>query len=82
MTLKVANEDVKSFKNNNTWLVNHPMKAILFSNVEETWAQIQRTYNSFFSNLVFGQLPTNTMILETLQKIAKRLQRIEWAVVI
>jgi predicted nucleotidyltransferase component of viral defense system len=82
MLLRVANEDVKSFKNNNAWLVNHPTQAILFADVEKTWNQIRRTYQSFFRDLVFGQLPTDKMILETLIKVAKRLSQIEWNVIV
>ncbi len=80
MLLRVANEDIKSFKNNNTWLVNHPIKAVLFADVETTWRQIRKTYNSSFSDLVFGELPSETAILNTLQKIAERLNPIEWTI--
>jgi hypothetical protein len=30
MLLKVANDDVSSFKNNNLWLVHHPKEALIF----------------------------------------------------
>jgi predicted nucleotidyltransferase component of viral defense system len=80
MLLRVANEDVKSFKNNNAWLANHPTKAILFADVEKTWSQMRRTYNSSFGSLVFGELPKDKMILGTLKKIAQRLSSVEWNV--
>ncbi|MCF6239053.1 MAG: nucleotidyl transferase AbiEii/AbiGii toxin family protein, partial [Candidatus Marinimicrobia bacterium] len=41
MLLKVANDDVLSFKNNNKWLSNHPMTTILFSDTKNTWNQTQ-----------------------------------------
>src|SRR5690606_18487492 len=31
MLLRVANDDITSFKNNNEWLANHPTTAIIFS---------------------------------------------------
>lgn len=80
MLLRVAAEDVKSFKNNNAWLANHPLKAILFSEIDKTWRQIRRTYTSSFSDLVFGELPSETAILSTLRKIAQRLNSIEWTI--
>ena len=80
MLLKVANEDVKSFKNNNAWLVNHPTDALLFADTAKTWNQIRKTYNSSFRNLVFGLLPSDKMILLTLDKIAHRLKSVAWQV--
>ena len=34
MLLKVANDDVVSFKNNNLWLKHHPKDAMIFSDNE------------------------------------------------
>ena len=34
MLLKVAQDDVKSFRNNNLWLNNHPSKALIFNEIE------------------------------------------------
>jgi len=33
MLLKVANDDVKSFKNNNDWLKYHPKEALIFKRI-------------------------------------------------
>ncbi|GHV43698.1 hypothetical protein FACS1894180_3560 [Bacteroidia bacterium] len=82
MLLKVANEDVESFKNSNEWLQNHPTKAMIYANPEETWNQIKSVYTSTFSELVFGKLPQETEILQTLKIIAERLKPIEWKVVV
>jgi hypothetical protein len=78
MLLKVANDDVISFKNNNKWLSNHPTTAILFSDTESTWGQIAATYETSFKELVFGEFPTGSEIMNTLKIIAERLKTIEW----
>ena len=80
MLLKVAADDVKSYKNKNAWLSNHPASAILFSDTEKTWNQIEATYNSTFKMLVFGELPPETAILNTLNKISTRLKSIKWTI--
>jgi predicted nucleotidyltransferase component of viral defense system len=80
MLLKVANDDFVSYKNDNEWLHNHPAKAILFSEIDQTWNQIRKTYQTDFKALVYGQLPLETTILKTLQEIAIRIQPIEWNV--
>ena len=80
MLLKVANDDVKSFKNNNRWLSNHPKTAMIFGDTTETWQALRETYHSKFQFLVFGELPSETAILSTLQKIAERLASIEWTI--
>jgi hypothetical protein len=78
MLLKVANDDVLSFKNNNKWLSNHPITTILFSDTENTWNQIKGTYESSFKELVFGEFPKEKEIMNTLIAVANRLKKIEW----
>ena len=34
MLLKVANDDIASFKNNNKWLIHHPSESIIFKDLE------------------------------------------------
>ena len=80
MLLKVANDDIISFKNNNDWLSNPPSTAILFFDTANTWQQIKKTYNTDFKNLVFGELPTEEAIFNTLNKVANRLKSIEWTI--
>jgi hypothetical protein len=76
--LKVANDDVVSFKNNNDWLINHPKTALIFSNTESVWKKIKTTYFTTFKELVYGDLPDETEILDTLKTVTKRLNNIEW----
>lgn len=78
MLLKVANDDVLSFKNNNKWLSNHPMTAILFSDTKNIWNQINVTYETSFKELVFGEFPSENEILNSLLEVAKRLKTIVW----
>lgn len=78
MLLRVATDDIASFKNNNKWLVNHPTTAIIFSEPIDTWNKIKDIYTGSFSELVFGELPPETDILKTLTTVADRLKPIEW----
>ena len=59
MLLKVANDDVASFRNNNQWLVHHPKDALIFSKLEEVWKELEPVYNGDFKNLVYGELPNS-----------------------
>lgn len=78
MLLKVADDDVISFKNNNDWLSNHPTSTILFSDTEKTWNQIKDTYKTSFKELVFGEFPSENEIMNTMKRVAERLKTIEW----
>lgn len=80
MLLRVANDDIASFKNNNEWLVNHPATTIIFSDTEDTWNKIKDVYAGSFSELVFGILPSETDILKTLKTVADRLTPIDWEI--
>lgn len=82
MLLQVANEDILSFKNNNEWLANHPISAIIFSDPINIWNQIKGVYNGSFSELVFGDLPTETDILKSIITIRDRLKPIKWNLVL
>ena len=77
MLLKVAQDDVGSFKNNNKWLVNHPSDALIFKDVDGTWEQIKSVYEGSFSQLVFRDLPPSEDVRQTLERISKRLSEIE-----
>jgi predicted nucleotidyltransferase component of viral defense system len=70
MLLKVANDDMRSFKNNNEWLVNHPATALIFSDIDKTWQQLKRTYETTFAALVYGTLPNEKAIVQTLEKVS------------
>jgi len=78
MLLKVAQDDVASFKNSNDWLRNHPVDSMIFENPEKVWNELKNTYNSDFKNLVYGSFPKETELLNTLILIQKRIASIDW----
>jgi len=80
MLLKVANDDVISFRNNNQWLVHHPSEALIFKDLDNVWIELKTTYNGDFKNLVYGKLPKEEVILETLKMIQERLKTISWTI--
>lgn len=80
MLLKVANDDVASFRNNNQWLVHHPKDALIFSKLEEVWKDLESVYNGDFKNLVYGELPNSDNVLETMKMIKERIKKVEWTV--
>ncbi|MBI1193762.1 MAG: nucleotidyl transferase AbiEii/AbiGii toxin family protein [Bacteroidetes bacterium] len=80
MLLKVANDDVVSFKNNNMWLVHHPCDALIFRDLVNVWDKMRATYNASFRNLVYGELPREEEVLKTLEMIQERLRAVSWSV--
>lgn len=82
MLLKVGNDDVRSFKNNNEWLVNHPSEALIFKDLANVWQSLRPVYNGDFRNLVYGTLPNSEAVLATLTEIKQRLQTTTWNIII
>jgi len=80
MLLKVANDDVVSFKNNNSWLIHHPSESLIFKNLEQAWQELKTIYNSDFKNLVYGQFPKEESVLESLKMIQERVKTISWLI--
>jgi hypothetical protein len=80
MILKVAHDDVVSFKNNNKWLNHHPNEALIFKNLEKVWSELKIIYSGDFKNLVYGELPKEEAILQTLKMIQERLKSIPWTI--
>lgn len=80
MLLKVASDDVQSFRNNNQWLIHHPMESLIFKDIDRVWNELKTTYQGDFSSLVYGELPEEQAILETLKRIQSRLENINWVV--
>ncbi len=79
MLLKVANDDVASYKNSNEWLIHHPNEALLFKEIENVWAVLKVVYYGDFKNLVYGgTLPKEADVLATLKRIKERLASIKW----
>jgi hypothetical protein len=80
LLIKVANDDVLSFKNNNSWLNHHPSNAIIFSKADETWDKIKSNYRTKFKDLVIGELPIETDLVATIKLIRDRLNKVKWEI--
>ena len=80
MLLKVANDDIASFKNNNQWLIHHPNESLLFKDLDAVWKDLKPAYNGDFKNLVYGNFPNDEAVLDTLKKIKERLESITWTI--
>jgi len=80
MLLKVANDDVISFKNNNQWLIRHPNESLFFKNPDGVWNDLESIYTGDFSKLVYGVLPEEMVVLKTLKMIRERLNRVSWSI--
>lgn len=80
MLLKVANDDVASYKNSNEWLALHPSEALIFKDLDSVWLELISAYNVDFKNLVYGDLPKDETVLATLHRIKERLTNIPWII--
>jgi Nucleotidyl transferase AbiEii toxin, Type IV TA system len=80
MLLKVANDDVASFRNNNEWLVRHPNESMIFMDLDNIWLDLKTVYTGDFKNLVYGDLPNAEAVLATLNRIKERLINITWTI--
>ncbi|HBV17527.1 nucleotidyl transferase AbiEii/AbiGii toxin family protein [Epilithonimonas ginsengisoli] len=79
MLLKVAEDDVKSFRNNNEWLSNHPNESLFFKKIDDIWKkELVPTYENDFVNLLYGQLPDENEVLNTIKFLKERMEKIEW----
>ncbi|QNR23652.1 nucleotidyl transferase AbiEii/AbiGii toxin family protein [Croceimicrobium hydrocarbonivorans] len=80
MLHKVGYDDVHGYKNGNEWLALHPIEAILFQDLENTWKHLKGVYFSSFSEMVYGTLASEEDILQTLYRIKERLKTIDWTI--
>ena len=80
LLLKVANDDMLSFKSGNDWLQNSPSEAMIFKNSKDVWNKLKTTYFSTFNKLVYGELPNEFEILETLKILTERMKNIKWKI--
>ena len=78
MLIKVGNDDMIGYKNNNNWIPEHPSTAIIFDKPQDTWNQLRTAYLGDFKDLVTGKLPAESELIETLNQVAARLKKIEW----
>ena len=78
MLLKVAKDDIESYKSNNDWLKNHPKNALVFADRMNVWDEIEPIYKADFGKLVYGELPDAKEMVRTLEIVENRLQNIDW----
>lgn len=81
MLHKVGWDDEVSFRNNKDWLYHHPAQALVFSDLDRVWPELRSTYQSSFKNLVFGELPADETVFQTLQRIKARLLLMDWRII-
>jgi hypothetical protein len=77
---QIGEEDFIRYRNNNDWLLYHPSEAILFKDLSLIWPMLKVTYQTDFKNLVYGYLPDETEIYNTLDLIKERLRLIPWKI--
>lgn len=80
LLLKVASDDVESYRNKNEWLKYHPNASLFFNDLDNIWDQLKDTYTNEFGKLVFGVLPEEKEILASFKMIKERLQKITWTI--
>ena len=80
MLIKVRNDDMIGYKNNNDWILEHPSTALIFDKPHETWRQLSAEYNGNFKDLVTGELPLENEIIKTLNDVKDRLRKINWKI--
>jgi predicted nucleotidyltransferase component of viral defense system len=80
MIVKVGEDDFIGYKNNNEWLKDHPVSAVIFDSPEKVWQHIMDAYQGSFKKMVYGELPSEFDLLDTLSKIGTRIKPIDWQV--
>ena len=80
LLINVANDDLISFKNNKDWLLNHPATALIYADSENTWSQLRNTYNNSFKDLVYGELPAEEKMTDTLKTVYNRIISVNWII--
>jgi len=80
MLVKVGNDDMIGYKNNNDWIPEHPSDAIIFDQARNIWEQLSTAYNNNFKDLVTGELPHERELVKTLGTIADRIKKINWEI--
>jgi predicted nucleotidyltransferase component of viral defense system len=82
MIKRVACDDIESYKANINWVKKPPIEAALFKNPYAIWEQLKSTYHGDFKNFVYGTLPTNEEIIQSLSLIQQGLSGTDWTSVV
>lgn len=78
MLIRVGRDDVLGYRNHHDWLFEHPSTALIFESPGETWERLSPVYHGTFRDLVLGDLPAEDALVETLRRVAVRLQGVAW----
>lgn len=78
MLVKVGNDDMIGYKNNNDWIPEHPSTALIFEKPQETWEQLSTEYNGNFKDMITGDLPAEGAMTKTLKQVGERLKKVNW----
>lgn len=60
--------------------MHHPKEALIFSQAEETWKELEDIYTNEFRNLVHGTLPEGTDVMNSLKLVSERIKYITWSI--
>lgn len=66
LMLTVARNDLTSYRDSFSWLQFHPIEALIFRDLDDAWKILSISYNGDFKDLVFGNLPLDSKVLETM----------------
>lgn len=80
MLHKVARDDQQSFRNNSDWLYIHPSQALVFSDQDRIWPDLVAAYNGAFRTLVFGPLPADHLVRQSMKRISDRVAQVAWQI--
>jgi hypothetical protein len=78
LLIKVAIDDIESFKNNNEWLKKHLLDNLVYQDFPTVWKELETEYLGGFKQMVYGELPGSESILNTFDKVITRLKDINW----
>lgn len=80
MINKVGQDDVIGYRSNNAWLNLHPKEALIFTDLDAVWKELETTYSRDFSGLVYGDFPLPQDVLSSMKILADRIDEIIWEV--
>lgn len=80
MLIQVGKDDDKAIPNDKEWLSKHPSESLFFSETENVWETLSKTYNSDFKELLTGGLPDANEVFKSLTTIGNRIKGISWSI--
>jgi hypothetical protein len=76
----VADDDIRSYRNDNQWLEIHPKEALIFSCLDDLWKDLEAEYNGDFKYLVYGDLPDSAKVRQSLERIKTEIDKLNWVI--